>query len=586
MACAGEEIAGDIEIQHGERITPPGQMDVTEPMAAAIEMTCRDAFVCGYVGQLALGKYSGIEWIHRLERYEVNGKFVIKDSCESATCSTLVGHGNDRGGDWVRHAMGYGTESPVMTGEQAVAAPVPVVRAIHPVRSMAFSALRFASVLIGAGLLLRTASAEYVVSAPHGAAPQPANRGFATRQPARLILPKPGFGQPSISPERVIEGGLAAPAGAAPAGRERRRQRHEHAHKVALAGLPAPVAEASAGQAPTASTPVAEVKLGKAAGAVAAVKPADLPAADAPPVAVTTMAPPAPPRPQLAAAGLLAPVRIVSGKPSPVPTPAPSVPVATPPAAQPVQISLAPPVMRSGPRTTVLTTDVRTAMRRPASVWDYAEALPAELGARSAAVARPAGTPPVQNVATPSAIAAPERKVAQAPAVRAAVAVADRAKPMRSPEAPAGAARKTAAVPGVSPVAAAPEVSPSAASKAPRVLALLDRPSLSAKSARNQPGYSDKAAELLASYSRRVPTKLQGRATSSRQSADKRRYRVRSAGAANAQQGSDDRITAQSAVAVPLGVSTDPRSCPGEAVLADASESEISLRDRIPYPAF
>jgi hypothetical protein len=485
--------------------------------------------------------------------------------------------------------MGFGTESPVMTGEQAVAAPVPVVRAIHPVRSMAFSALRFASVLIGAGLLLRTASAEYVVSAPHGAAPQPANRGFATRQPARLILPKPGFGHPGISPERVIEGGLAAPAGAAPAGRERRRQRHEPAHKVALASLSAPVAEASAGQAPTASEPVAEVKLGKAAGAVAAVKPADRPAADAPRVAVTTMAPPAPPRPQLAAAGLLAPVRIVSGKPSPVPTPAPSVPVATPPAAQPVQISLAPPVMRPGPRTTVLTTDVRTAMRRPASAWDYAEALPAELGARSAAVARPAGTPPGTlpvQMATPSAIAAPERKAAQAPAAREAVAVADRAKPMRSPEAPAGAARKTAAVPGVSPVAAAPEVSPGAASKAPRVLALLDRPSLSAKSARNQLGYSDKAAELLASHSRRVPTKLQGRAPASRQSADKRRYRVRSAGAGNVQQGSDDRITAQSAVAVPLGVSTDPRNRPGEAVLADASASEISLRDRIPYPAF
>jgi hypothetical protein len=48
-------------------------------MAAALEVTWRDVFVCRYVGQLALAKDFGIERIHRLERYEVNGKFVIKD---------------------------------------------------------------------------------------------------------------------------------------------------------------------------------------------------------------------------------------------------------------------------------------------------------------------------------------------------------------------------------------------------------------------------------------------------------------------------------------------------------------------------
>ncbi|WP_298194102.1 adenylate/guanylate cyclase domain-containing protein [Novosphingobium sp.] len=63
-----------------EPIAPPRQVYVTEPMAAAIEMTCRDAFVCRYVGQRALDKDFGIERIYRLERSMVNGSFVIKDS--------------------------------------------------------------------------------------------------------------------------------------------------------------------------------------------------------------------------------------------------------------------------------------------------------------------------------------------------------------------------------------------------------------------------------------------------------------------------------------------------------------------------
>lgn len=68
-----------------EPITPPGQVYVTEPMAAAVEMTCRDAFACRYVGRLALAKDFGVERIYRLERIRVNDAFVIKDSCESAT---------------------------------------------------------------------------------------------------------------------------------------------------------------------------------------------------------------------------------------------------------------------------------------------------------------------------------------------------------------------------------------------------------------------------------------------------------------------------------------------------------------------
>lgn len=51
-----------------EPITPPGQVWVTEPMAAAVEMACSDDFVCRYVGRIALAKEYGIERIYRLER--------------------------------------------------------------------------------------------------------------------------------------------------------------------------------------------------------------------------------------------------------------------------------------------------------------------------------------------------------------------------------------------------------------------------------------------------------------------------------------------------------------------------------------
>ncbi|MFM9935791.1 MAG: tetratricopeptide repeat-containing protein [Novosphingobium sp.] len=68
-----------------EPITPPGQVYVTEPMAAAVEMTCSNAFVCRYVGRLALAKDFGVERIYRLERKNVNDEFVIKNARESVT---------------------------------------------------------------------------------------------------------------------------------------------------------------------------------------------------------------------------------------------------------------------------------------------------------------------------------------------------------------------------------------------------------------------------------------------------------------------------------------------------------------------
>jgi len=51
-----------------EPITPPGQVWVTEPMAAAVEMACPEEFACRYVGRIALAKGYGIERIYRLER--------------------------------------------------------------------------------------------------------------------------------------------------------------------------------------------------------------------------------------------------------------------------------------------------------------------------------------------------------------------------------------------------------------------------------------------------------------------------------------------------------------------------------------
>lgn len=51
-----------------EPVTPPGQVWVTEPMAAAVEMTCAARFACRYVGRVALAKGYGTERIFRLER--------------------------------------------------------------------------------------------------------------------------------------------------------------------------------------------------------------------------------------------------------------------------------------------------------------------------------------------------------------------------------------------------------------------------------------------------------------------------------------------------------------------------------------
>jgi class 3 adenylate cyclase len=54
-----------------EPVTPPGQVYVTEPMAAAIEMACANRFRSRYVGRLELPKNFGTERIYALEERRV-----------------------------------------------------------------------------------------------------------------------------------------------------------------------------------------------------------------------------------------------------------------------------------------------------------------------------------------------------------------------------------------------------------------------------------------------------------------------------------------------------------------------------------
>lgn len=51
-----------------EPVTPPAQVWVTEPMAAAVALNASDRFACRYVGRIALAKNHGTERIYRLER--------------------------------------------------------------------------------------------------------------------------------------------------------------------------------------------------------------------------------------------------------------------------------------------------------------------------------------------------------------------------------------------------------------------------------------------------------------------------------------------------------------------------------------
>lgn len=469
--------------------------------------------------------------------------------------------------------------------------------------------LRFASVLVGAGLLLRTASAENVVSAPQ----QEPNLQPRDAARTRLVLPKPAFGNPAPAAEARIEQLAAAPAKAKEPRVEIRPAPAKLAasapvkHKAVIAAepaaaaeLPAPSFAAAPRPADDAAPAMAFTKPGLAARSTApalqpvsfAVAPTPITAkpavatsgrASAPASASGRVSPAAVVAPMRAqpAAGLLAPVRIVSGTPvarkpeaaiaatasAPAPRPATT--------AQPVQISLAPPVMRPGPRTTELTTDVKVAMRRAASSWDYAEALPPELMGRAAVAPR-------QTAA--AAVAAPAARAVTAPGA-AQLAAATNAAPAPAP----AAATASAQAPGA-PVAAAQVTSAPAPAKvvqgeaAPRPLALLDRPAQpaavkapalrsAAVSAASRPErVADRRSQTALAVRDAEPARRAAAPAPLAPAADLRRNRkTDDAGAAN------------------IEVSLQDADLPAETTLAAASGGDgsgLSLRDRIPLPAF
>lgn len=467
--------------------------------------------------------------------------------------------------------------------------------------------LRFASVLVGAGLLLRTASAENVVSAPQ----QEPNLQPRDAARTRLVLPKPAFGNAAPAAEARIEQLAAAPAKA----KEPRVEIRPAPAKLAAAAPVKPKAviaaePAAAGELPAPSFAAAPRQVDNAAPAMAFTKPglaarstapalqpvsfavAPTPIAAKPAVAtsgrasapasasgrVSPAAVVAPMRAQ-PAAGLLAPVRIVSGTPvarkpeaaiaattsAPAPRPATT--------AQPVQISLAPPVMRPGPRTTELTTDVKVAMRRAASSWDYAEALPPELMGRAAVAPR-------QTAA--AAVAGPAARAVTAPGA-AQLAAATNAAPASV------AAAASAQAPGA-PVAAAQVTGAPAPAKvvqgeaAPRPLALLDRP---AQPAAVKAPALHSAAVSAASRPERVADR-RSQASLAVRDAEPARRAAAPAPLAPAADLRRNRKT-DDAVAANIEVSLQDADLPAETTLAAASGGDgsgLSLRDRVPLPAF
>ena len=302
-----------------------------------------------------------------------------------------------RGAVWICGVNGQGSENTagaaLNPGENLRATPIAGKR--NPVRTLAYNALRFASVLIGAGLLMRTASAEYVSSAQQEPKWQPSSQQPDKPSPARLVLPQPAFG----TPVRVLADTHRAVVGA-------------RARQPDGAGLATPLssavksAPANAERALALAEKVPELARMEAAPPPAANARLGVQAVQAQLSAEKTNVIPA--RQRQAVAGLLAPVQIVSGPPvvsrapavaSPI---APSIAASRPTAAEPVQISLAPPSMRPGPRTTALSSDVHAEMRRPASAWDYAEALPPELQGHPGTQQRQAELEPAAPVAAPA----------------------------------------------------------------------------------------------------------------------------------------------------------------------------------------
>ncbi|MFM9935790.1 MAG: hypothetical protein ACKVOL_06285 [Novosphingobium sp.] len=292
---------------------------------------------------------------------------------------------------------------------------------------------------------------------------------------------------------------------------------------------------------------------------------------------------------------------------SPVSAKAVSVsPVSPSPA--PVKISLAPPVMRPGPRTTVLTSDIRDVMRRPASAWDYAEGLPPELTGHSGSGQRSAEAEPVAQQPAPDMSdelryqmaegTAQGVRVQQAPPAppsssRVARSAPVRAAPVQGSSVQAAVAPVASAAPG-GPTAdhrSAPSPGKQIAAKPPAVapIALLDRPFI-ARPARPVPLAESKTVAII-SPDRRIY-------------ADHASGLVRGKAAPVPPKGKDDLAVAApedskdpglrvSAAAIPVQAEADggqdPARTASTARLADASGTDSgspSLRDRIPRPEF
>lgn len=319
-----------------------------------------------------------------------------------------------RSGGLVRVMQGAGSDS--LTENVAPAAGSGDVRQRQPARNNGWNIVRFASVLVGAGLLLRVGAAEQANSAIDEEQPR-----LEKPLKARITLPQPAFGQPAnIANAGKTPSSIPAIQPAVAKAELAHSQPASSVRDLAAAQSTRPGDDMEVSQlAKSATVRVgrADSKLQNLVGASGADKLAlEQPALVAPPKvesattahsAVAKVPDPAAYAPAAAspvasrrrvADGLLAPVKIVAStnpQLTPMRTASALAParqssgVAVKPRdEQPVRISLAPPVMTPGPRTTVMTSNISDEMRRPASAWDYAEALPPELTGAAAAAAR------------------------------------------------------------------------------------------------------------------------------------------------------------------------------------------------------
>lgn len=222
-----------------------------------------------------------------------------------------------------------------------------------------------------------------------------------------------------LAPVRITSasgGSLLAPVRAAPAG-----VGAGSANTALVFSVPDTVARRSAGPVLAGSTLAGAASVAVARTGKAPLAPAARQAlvSDAPSVQAAASAP---------ATRLPVGAALVNARPQPSAlAPAAANPIASPVIAQPVQISLAAPVMTRGPRTTLRTSILSDVMRRPASAWDYAEGLSPEMAgaAQRNAGVQPAGALlPVQTASSPAAprqiTAGPARRVLDAQPVQIA----------------------------------------------------------------------------------------------------------------------------------------------------------------------